>query len=126
MADLCATRATIPTLLDALETEVAALRTLAAMAVPRGFAVVSPWVLRAEVERLALTPGELARLAEVPREEVEDWLAGRVMIPAWVLLLVQLSEQLTPSARRKIFRRPSGVVSDAPAKTHPFSRIEDL
>lgn len=126
MAEPCATRATIPQLLDALETEVAALRSLAAMAVPRGFAVVAPSLLRTEMERASLSPGEVARLAEVPRQDVEDWLAARIPTPAWVLTTVQLAALLTPSVRRKLLRQPIGPVATPTPTTHPFSRIEDL
>ncbi len=126
MAEPCATRATIPQLLDDLETEVAALRSLAAMAVPRGFAVVAPSLLRTEMERASLTPAELARLAEVPRQDVEDWLAARIPTPAWVLTTVQLAALLTPSVRRKILRQPLGPAILPTPTIHPFSRIEDL
>ncbi len=126
MGESCATRATIPQLLDALETEVAALRSLAAMAVPRGFAVVAPALLRTEMERASLTPAELARLADVPRQDVEDWLAARIPTPAWILTTVQLAALLTPSVRRKMLLHPLGPPIITTPTIHPFSRIEDL
>jgi alpha-beta hydrolase superfamily lysophospholipase len=126
MAEPCATRATIPQLLDALEIEVAALRSLAAMAVPRGFAVVAPSLLRTEMERASLSPGDLARLTEAPRQDVEDWLAARIPTPAWVLTTVQLAALLTPSVRRKLLRQPIGPAATPTLTIHPFSRIEDL
>jgi len=113
-------------MLDVLETEVAALRSLAILAVPRGFAVVAPSALRAELEKAALTPLEFARIAEVPGQDVEDWLASRIPVPAWVLLTIQLAGQLTPSVRRKIVRQPLGRAIIPIQKVHPFSRIEDL
>lgn len=113
-------------MLDALETEVAALRSLAVLAVPRGYAVVAPSVLRSELEKAALTPLEFARIAEVHREDVENWLANRVPTPAWVLITIQLAALLTPSVRRKMLRQPLGNAIIPIQKVHPFSRIEDL
>src|SRR6188474_3705646 len=108
MADTCERRATVQEMLDVLETEVETLRSLAVLAVPRGFAVVAPTVLRAELERAALTPTEFARIAEVSRQDVEDWLASRIPTPAWVLITIQLAALLTPSVRRKMLRQPLG------------------
>lgn len=99
MADSCTAKATIPELLDALETEVEALRSLAALAVQ--FANVSP-------------------------ADIEDWLANRAPIPAWVLIALHRTVQLTPSARRKLSRQPLGHAIIPVQKVHPFSRIEDL
>jgi hypothetical protein len=113
-------------MLDVLETEVSVLRSLAALTVPRGFAVVAPSVLRAELERTAFTPLEFARIAEVSREDVEGWLANRNPTPAWVLITIQLAGLLTPSVRRKMLRQPLGSVIIPIQKVHPFSRIEDL
>lgn len=118
--------ATIQDMLDALETEVAALRSLAILAVPRGFAVVAPSALRAELERAALTATEFARIAGVPREDVEDWLSSRIPTPAWVITALQLAAQLTPSVRRRMARQPLGNAIIPIQKAHPFSRIEDL
>lgn len=126
MADTCEKRATVQEMLDILETEVEVLRSLAVLAVPRGFAVVAPSLLRAELERAALTPGEFARIAEVSRQDVEDWLASRIPAPAWVLITVQLAALLTPSVRRKMLRQPLGKAIIPIGKAHPFSRIEDL
>ncbi|MBL8240102.1 MAG: hypothetical protein JNM66_21960 [Bryobacterales bacterium] len=126
MAETCASRATIQEMLDTLETEVAGLRSLAVMAVPRGYAVVAPSALRAELEKAGLTPLEFARIAEVTREDVEDWLANRAPTPAWVLIPIQLAAQLTPSVRRKLLRQPLGKAIIPVEKAHPFSRIEDL
>jgi len=126
MAETCASGATIQEMLDALETEVEFLRSLAGMAVPRGFAVVAPSAVRAEMEKAALTPGEFARIAAVPREDVEDWLADRTPAPAWVLTTIQLAALLAPSVRRKMARQPIGHAIIPIQKVHPFSRIEDL
>jgi hypothetical protein len=126
MAETCASRATIQDMLDALETEVAGLRSLAVLAVPRGYAVVAPSALRTELEKAALTPLEFARIAEVPREDVEDWLTSRVPTPAWVLITIQLAALLTPSVRRKRLRQSLGNAIIPIQKVHPFSRIEDL
>jgi hypothetical protein len=126
MANTCASRATIQEMLDTLETEVGALRSLAILAVPRGFAVVAPGALRAELEKASLTAMEFARIAEVPREDVEDWLSNKVSTPAWVLTTVQLAAQLTPSVRRKMVRQPLGQAIIPTPRVHPFSRIEDL
>ena len=65
MANPCASGATIQEMLDALETEVEALRSLANLAVPRGFAVVAPSALRVEMEKASLTATEFARIAVV-------------------------------------------------------------
>ena len=126
MADTCEIKATVQEMLDALEAEVAVLRSLAILAVPRGFAVVAPSVLRAELERTALTPLEFARIAEVSRQDVEDWLANRNPTPAWVLITIQLAALLPPSVRRKMLRQPLGNAIIPIQKAHPFSRIEDL
>jgi hypothetical protein len=126
MANPCASRATIQEMLDALETEVEALRSLAILAVPRGFAVVAPGALRAEMEKASLTATEFARIAGVPREDVEDWLGSKIPTPAWVLTTVQLAAQLAPSVRRKMVRQPLGQAIIPTQKVHPFSRIEDL
>ncbi len=126
MANPCASRATIQEMLDILETEVEALRSLAVLAVPRGFAVVAPGALRAELEKASLTALEFARIAEVPRDDVEGWLSNKIPTPAWVLTTVQLAAQLTPSVRRKMVRQPLGPAIIPTARVHPFSRIEDL
>ncbi len=126
MSKACAERATIQEMLDLLETEVEALRSLAVLTVPRGFAVVAPSALRAEMEAAELNPLELARIADVPREDVEEWLGGRAPVPSWVLTTIQLAGMLTPSARRKIVRQPLGKAIIPTEKVHPFSRIEDL
>jgi hypothetical protein len=126
MANTCASRATIQEMLDTLETEVEALRSLAILGVPRGFAVVAPGSLRAELEKASLTAMEFARIAEVPREDVEDWLSNKIPTPAWVLTTVQLAAQLTPSVRRKMVRQPLGQAIIPTPRVHPFSRIEDL
>lgn len=126
MAKTCASGATIQEMLDALETEVAALRSLAILAVPRGFAVVAPSALKAGLERASLTPTEFARIAGVPREDVEDWLGNRTPTPAWALTAVELATQLAPSVRRKLVRQPLGQAIIPTPRVHPFSRIEDL
>ena len=48
-------------------------------------AVVAPSALRAEMETAGLNPLELARIADVPREEVDGWLGGRAPVPAWAV-----------------------------------------
>lgn len=126
MANPCASGATIQEMLDALETEVEALRSLANLAVPRGFAVVAPSALRAEMEKASLTATEFARIAGVSREDVEDWLGNKIPTPAWVLTTAQLAAQLTPSVRRKMVRQPLGQAIIPIQRVHPFSRIEDL
>lgn len=99
MADSSTARATIQELLDALETEVETLRSLAALAVQ--FANVSP-------------------------ADIDDWLANRAPTPAWVLIALHRTVQLTPSARRKLSRQPLGLAMIPVQNIHPFSRIEDL
>ncbi len=99
MADSCAPKATIQELLDALETEVEALRSLAALAVQ--FADVSP-------------------------ADIEDWLTNRAPTPAWVLIALHRTVQLTPSARRKLSGQLLGHATLPVPKVHPFSCIEDL
>lgn len=126
MADTCASGATIQDMLDALETEVAVLRSLVTLSVPQGFAVVAPSALQAEMQKANLTATELARIAGVPREDVEDWLSSKTPTPAWVLTTVQLAAQLAPSVRRKIARQPLGQAIISTQRVHPFSRIEDL
>ena len=126
MANPCASGATIQDMLDALETEVEALRSLASLAVPRGFAAVAPSAVRAEMEKASLTATELARIAGVTREDEEDWLGSKVPTPAWVLTTVQLAAKLTPSERRKMVRQPLGQAIIPIQRVHPFSRIEDL
>ncbi len=126
MAEQCASRATIQEMLDALEAEVAELRTQAALAVPRGYAVVAPSAIADGMAAAGLTVTELARIAGVAREDVEGWLAGRVETPAWVVTTIQLAGMLTPSARRKMVRQPLGKANIPTEKVHPFSRIEDL
>ncbi|HEU0120268.1 MAG TPA: hypothetical protein VFQ91_07065 [Bryobacteraceae bacterium] len=126
MADPCASGATIQEMLDALETEVEILRSLAALAVPRGFAAVAPSVLRTGLEQARLTPSEFARITGVPREDIEDWLAARTPTPAWVSTTLELAALLPPSVRRKMLRQPLGNAIIPTQKDHPFSRIEDL
>lgn len=126
MADPCVAKTMIEGMLDVLETEVTRLRSLAALAVPHGFAVVAPPVLRTELERAALTPAEFARIAGVLRQDVEDWLNNKVPAPAWVLIPIELAGLLAPSVRRKLLRQPLGKAIIPIQKVHPFSRVEDL
>lgn len=113
-------------MLDALEAELKALRSVSVMANSHGFAAVAPSVLRTELERAGLTPTEFSRIAGVPRVEMEDWLNDRHPVPAWVLVPIQLAALLTPSVRRKMLRQPLGKAIISTQKVHPFSRIEDL
>ena len=113
-------------LLTALETEVAELRTLAALANPRGYAVVAAKALQEEIEKAGLTPVDFARIAGVPPADVNGWLNNRAPAPAWALLAAQLAGQLAPSARRKLLRQPLANPTTPTRGTHPFSRIEDL
>lgn len=126
MTDTCVAEAMIVEMLDALETEVGALRSIASLRVPRGYAPADPSALEAGLERASLTAAEFARIAEVSREDVEDWLGNRAPMPAWVLTALRLAVLLTPSTRRKVLRRPLGPAIIPIQKVHPFSRIEDL
>lgn len=127
MREECPPRATIPEMLDALESELEELRSLAALGVPRGYAVVDPAALRQELERAGLSPAEFARLADVPAEDVSAWLERRIPTPAWVLSTAQIAGQLAPSARRKLLRQPMAQTTAAVRPSnHPFSRIEEL
>lgn len=113
-------------MLDALEVELTALRSMAALVAPHGFAVLAPSVLRTELERAELTAAEFSRITGVPREDIESWLTNRNPAPAWVLIPIQLAALLTPSVRRKMLRQPLGKATTPIQKVHPFSRIEDL
>lgn len=113
-------------MLDSLETEIDSLRSLAALGVPRGFAVVDPSLLRTELERCCLSAADFARIAGVALTDVEDWLTRRVPTPFWALHTIQLAALLPLSARRKLLRQPTGRAILPNPKVHPFSRIEDL
>ncbi len=126
MADSCPLGATIQEMLDSLETEIESLRSLAALGVPRGFAVVDPALLRSELERSALSAADFARIAGLSITDVEDWLSRRVPTPSWALHTIQLAALLPLSARRKLLRQSTGNAILPNPKVHPFSRIEDL
>lgn len=126
MAEPCASMDTILQLLDDLEKEIESLRSPAATAQPGRTATIAPLLLWREMERASLTAAELCRIADVSREEVEDWLAGAIPTPAWVLITLQLAALLAPSVRRKLLRQPLGQAIPAKPTTHPFSRIKDL
>jgi hypothetical protein len=117
---------TILQLLDDLEKELSALRSLSAATPIGGYAAVEPSLLRSELELAGLTASELGRIIDVSREEVEAWLAARTPTPAWALTTVQLTALLAPSVRRKLLRQPLGQAIQPKPKSHPFSRIEDL
>jgi hypothetical protein len=93
----------------------------------------SPACLEEELEKATLSAAEFARLLNLPSEQLNDWLAGRVSIPAWLPAVVQAVGLLPPSARRKLLKgvvlktwSSAGSTWKGPARTHPFSRIEEL
>ena len=117
---------TILQMLDDLEREVSALRSLAAAAPASGFAAVPPSQLRTEMDRARLTAPDLGRIAGIPRQQVDDWLRSKSPTPPWALTIVQLTTLLPLSARRKLLQQPLRSADPARPSHHPFSRIEDL
>jgi hypothetical protein len=121
-------------MLDLLEAGLAGLRPNGAPAVPQAAnspaAAVSPDHLREEMEQGGFSTHEIASGLGLPRAAVDDWLEGRIPVPPLALASVQILRRLTLSERRKL---PNGTAPkvankapDAPARIHPFSRIEEL
>ncbi len=111
-------------ILDALEAGILALRPSNGRRAPRGAGVITGASLRSRIARAGLSAGEFARAAGVAQEELDAWLEGRIPIPPWVPAAVRMAALLPPAARRTLLR--GAAPAKRPARSHPFSRIEEL
>lgn len=113
-------------LIDALEAGIASIRSKGGPAAPADGAVAPAFDLRAEMERAAVSPVELAKIMGVPHGDLNAWIFGRAAAPEWALAAMRLVALLPPSARRKLLTQPRAFPRETANRTHPFSRIEDL
>lgn len=114
---------TILDMLEDLEAGIAALKT-AKTGIPAGVytTLLQPGQFRGQMDRLGLSPGDVARIFGVDQEAVREWLNNHGEIPAWVRASLLILGMLAPAARAKVLNgnKPTG------PRVHPFSRIEDL
>lgn len=82
--------------------------------------------LRAQLEKTGLSPGEFTTIFGVQPSVFEDWLGGGDVIPSWVPASIQVLALIPPSARRRLRRNCPMRYETNPARSHPFSRIEEL
>jgi len=115
-------------LIDALEAEIAAIRSRKQGPSPsdRDSATIDPVLLRTEMRRNGVSAVNLAKAAGVSNEDVNGWIQGGSAIPSWVLAVIRLYAQLTPSARRKVLNGAREETANSRNNSHPFSRIEEL
>lgn len=118
---------TLVEMLDALEARLTALRVedghLASTPPPEP---ISDATLRAQMLRVGLSAADFRAIFGVAPDQWEDWMTGKSPIPSWVQTALQILVLLSPTARRSFLNRPGLDAQKAPAKTHPFSRIEEL
>jgi hypothetical protein len=136
MAAVALDRLTTAQLLDELELRLQAARTGANGAAPEhtihwrfsaaGEGATAPHILRVRMELAGLNKGSFATAFGVAPESVEEWLAGSVPVPAWVLPAIRMYEMLSASARQKVLRTPAARAGKRPGNTHPFACIEEL
>jgi DNA-binding transcriptional regulator YiaG len=86
----------------------------------------APNVLRNRLEETGITSSEFATIFGIPGNLLQDWFSGKSPIPMWVETSIQLLTMLTPAARRKILNRTEPNRRIVGARTHPFSRIDEL
>ncbi|MBV8816729.1 MAG: hypothetical protein JO022_00155 [Acidobacteriaceae bacterium] len=130
--------ATTLELLDALERSIAKSR-IDRVSVPGpptvALAVAPTHVpadgLRLRIEKAGVSTEEFAAIFGVNAVALRGWLEKGGQVPAWVPPALQMLEALGPAARRRIFQLTASTPPEPkpriiPAKTHPFSKIEDL
>lgn len=113
-------------LIDELEARITAIRSRNGDAPAPDDGEIAGAVLRAEMERAAVSAAELATAMDVSHGDLNDWIAGRAEAPQWALAATRLVALLPPSARRKLLTQPRAFVRKPGNHTHPFSRIEEL
>ncbi len=111
-------------MLDLLESRLAALRAGRSSAVRP--AAVTDAAVQSQMRRVGLSAADFLTVFRVDPHLWEEWMAGKSSIPAWVEASLQILALLSPTARRSFLNRPGLQTYKTPAKTHPFSRIEEL
>ena len=78
------------------------------------------------MELAGLTKATLSTVFGVPPDRLDEWLAGSVPVPPWVLPAIRLFEMLPASARKNVLRRPAERPGRRAGNMHPFACIEEL
>ena len=114
-------------MVDALEAGITALCSHSGNTLPRESNSISPATLLTEMEKYAISAVDLAAATDVARGEVEDWLNGTSPIPSWISPIIRVTGLLPLSARRRLRSHAENPSQHRwPARSHPFSRIEEL
>ncbi len=127
MQKTSAPQPTTEEMLDALEAAIAAARLRNGhSAPPPEPGVIDPAGLRTEMENAGVSAGDLVSVLGVPQKELNAWLSGHAAVPYWVPAAIRLLALLKAPARRKALNGAPAGATARPARTHPFTRIEEL
>jgi len=112
---------------DALESRITALCSHNGSILPRESNSISPATLLAEMGKYAISATDVAAAMGVARSDVEDWLNGTSPIPSWISAIIRVTGLLPLPLRRRLRNHAENPLQQRwPARSHPFSRIEEL
>lgn len=85
-----------------------------------------PAALLVEMQRAGLSKAEFCSIFGVHVNVLQAWLTGDHPPPSWVPVCVRILALLAPPARQGLLKSAEPRKGKNPARSHPFSRIEEL